>query len=738
MFRKVLAVTLALLLVFGLGLWGRAYAQGKFPDVSENHWAYKYITRMVEEGIIKGFPDGTFKPEATVTREQFATMIVLAKKLTLVSPATPTFKDVSRTRWSYKFVETAVKAGYVKGYPDGTFKPANPIKREELAALMIAVLGKTDEAKKFTKPVVFGNGVNEVDAWAAGVVTLAYRPDIQVLNFRPGRKIAPRDPATRAECAYSIYKGVISPPKRGGKVVVALEQEPDTLFSLSTSMLAASEILSMVEAGAVRRDPDGTLYPGEAVLNIPNFKDGTLKVYEENGEKKMKTTFYLRPGLKYNDGKPVNYKEDVPYAIFDLILSGKIPNLQTTDPYDKIAKLEWKDNYTLVVYWKTTTIYYYAGVAYYPKHAYGNIDPAQITATKYAKYPVADGPYMVKSWVEGSHITLVPNPYYIGWLGGKPLIDEFIFKFFPDSNTLMMNMISGAADVSLFGLGPKEIKSIQRAGGKNLNVRYIVSTAWEHWEFNVEDPILSDVKVRKALSFAINKKEIIDKVYFGTRPVADNFIIPGSFNEKPGIKIGGYDPEKAKKLLDEAGWKVGADGFRYKDGKKLTVEISTTTRQDRKESVTLEVEMLKKIGVDAVPKFFQASYYFGTYIPQGKHQICEFAWVGAPGEDWLGFFAPSMIPTEENNWNGANFSRYNNPRMEELYEISLTELDEVKRRDAYYEAQDLVQRDYPILPLSWYTDPYVWKKGLEGAFFGYVISSSICPTYNAHYWYWEG
>ncbi len=734
--KKLLAVVLALsmVLVFFAVRPAPASAAG-FPDVPANYWAKKYIDTLVSKGVVKGFPDGTFKPEAKVTREQFAKMIVAAKGLKLYKPSTPTFTDVSKSRWSYGYVEAAVKAGYIKGYGNGKFGPADPITREQLATLMVRVLGLEGQAKQFKTPIVFTNDWKDISKWAAGYVTVAVRPDVQVLLPRKGVLIAPKSPATRAECAHAVYKGVIVPPKQGGQVKIVIEQEPDTLFDLASDMLASSEIYGFTESGCVSRWPDGTLYPGVDTLNIPNLEDGTLVV--NKAKKTMKTVFHFRPGAKWNDGVPINYKEDLEYGV-SLILSGKIPNLPSTDPYDKIDHIEWPDPYTAVIYWKQTTINYYSGAsALYPKHAYGKLDPSKIASSKYAQYPITDGPYKVTSWVEGSHITLEPNPYWIGWRGGKPLIQKFVFTFFTDSNTMMMNMISGQADVALFGLGPEQMLSIQRAHVPNLVAKYITSTAWEHWEFNLDDPILKDKLVREALSHAVNKQDIIDKVYYGTRTVADNFILPGTVDYNPNVKIGGYDPKLAGQLLDKAGWKLGSDGFRYKDGKRLTIEIATTTRADRQKSVTLEVGMLKAVGIDAKAKFLSGSYLFGTYIPQGKFQVTEFAWVGAPGEDFIGFFAPSLIPTKENNFNGYNYSHMNVAEMEKLYQITMTDLNEENRIKAFKRAQEIVADVIPIVPLNFYTDPYVWNKHLEMAFFDYSISSSIVPTYNGEYWYWD-
>ncbi len=122
-----------------------------FKDVPDTYWAKGQINYLVSKGVVEGFPDGTFKPETAVTREQFAKMICIAKGLKEYKPATPTFKDVASSRWSYGFVEAAVKAGYIKGYTDGTFKPANSITRQELAVLGVRVLGKEKEAITFIR-----------------------------------------------------------------------------------------------------------------------------------------------------------------------------------------------------------------------------------------------------------------------------------------------------------------------------------------------------------------------------------------------------------------------------------------------------------------------------------------------------------------------------------------------------------------------------------------------------------
>ncbi|HOK18279.1 MAG TPA: ABC transporter substrate-binding protein [Caldisericia bacterium] len=733
MFKKVLAVMLVLLLLVGFGAWGSVFAQAKFPDVPESYWAYKEINKLVELGILKGYPDGTFKPGNNVTRAEFATMVVLAKKLTLISPATPTFKDVPTNHWAYKQVETAVKAGYLKGYPDGTFGPSRTITREEMAAVMINVKGLNSEAAKITEPVVWGNDWKSISSWAVGAVTVAYRPDVQVLTYRTGVLVAPKNPGTRAECAYAIYRGIISPPVQSDRCIVGQTQEPDALVSFATSMMAQRNIAMQYEDGLIGAWPDGTLFP-RISTNVPNLKDGTWVV---NSDGTMKTTYYLRKGIKWSDGTPVDYKADIEYAVYEIYLSGKVAQIPTTDPYDKITKIDWPDPYTMVVYWSEPTPFANTGLPIYPSHIYSKIPTEELVASEAVKKPVHLGPYKIKAWVEGAYITLEPNPNWFGWVGSKPLIKEFQYKWYPDTNTLMMNIISGAIDVSLIGLGTVEAENAKKAA-KGVTFQYITSTFWEHIDINCDDPILSDIRVRKALILAIDRDEIVRKVHRNARNVSDNIFFLDVALTHPVHKVPSYNPAEAKKLLDEAGWVLQADGYRYKDGKKLTLELSTTTRQDRKDEAVIIQKQLKDIGIDLQLKFLSSTYFFGTYCTHRMFQLALFAWGGDPLEpSGYTIWHSDQIPTEENNWQGQNYTGIRDPELDEAIYTATHVVDPEVRKSAYQKVQARLNALLPAIPLNWFTDIYTIKSNLAMAGFDYTISSSIGYTYNTELWYFE-
>lgn len=737
--KKVLGVVLALAMVLTLfAVRPLPVSAAGFKDVPADYWAKDQIDYLVSKGVIAGYSDGTFKPEDPVTREQFAKMICIAKGLKEVKPATPTFKDVGADRWSFGYVEAAVKAGYIKGYADGTFKPANSITRQELAVLGVRVLGKEAEANAWKgEPIVWANDWKKIASWAVGAVTLAYRPDIQILTYHT--KEATVDPtmaATRAECAFAIYK-IMVPPQVGGRVVVAQTQEPDALMTFATSMMAQRNIAMQYEDGLIMEFPNGTPAPRMA-LNVPNFKDGTWKTYDVNGKTWMKTTYYLRKGVKWSDGVPVNYKDDINFAVYDIYLSGKIEQIPTTDPYDKIEKIEFPDPYTMVVTWHDTTPYANLGLPIYPKHFYSQVPLEQITSSDLAKKPVHAGPYKIKAWVEGSYISLEPNLYWFGWAGSKPLVQEFVYQWIPDTNTMLMNVLAGKVDLTLIGLGSKEAQQAEKI--PTIKVQKIPSTFWEHIEINVTDPILSDVRVRKAIAYGIDYDDLNQRVHLGVRR---NIYYPyiALFNEfyrNPKAVMPKYDPAMANKLLDEAGWKMGSDGYRYKDGKKLTLELSTTTRQDRKDEATVLQAQLKKIGIDIQTKFLASSYFFGTYTTHRMFQLALFAWGGDP-LDPGGFtlYHSSQIPTEENGWQGQNYTGISDKTLDDAIYKATHEVDPAVRQKNYYIAEERLVELIPQVGINVWTDIYTPKKNLAMAGFQYVMSSSIGYTWNSELWYWE-
>ncbi|MEF3245082.1 MAG: hypothetical protein K6343_03775, partial [Caldisericaceae bacterium] len=525
-----------------------------------------------------------------------------------------------------------------------------------------------------------------------------------------------------------IFEHVVQgPPSTSNKLIFAIGYEPDYIVSFLTSMMASAVITGATEAKLIGIKPDGTLFP-DLATNVPNFSDGSWKVYEVNGKKYMQTTYNLRKGVKWSDGVPIDYEQDIKFAVYDIYLSGKIPRIPSTDPYDKIEKIEFLDPYTMVVTWKEFTPYANLGLPIYPKHYYSKVPVEKIPSSTLVNTPVHAGPYKVKEWVKGSYISIVPNPYYYG---NQPKISEIVFKWLSGEDALS-HIISGDVDITYLCLDLLEANKAKNVLG--VTVLNVPSTFWEHLEINMSDPILSEVRVRKAIAYGIDYDDLNNRVFFGLR-VISYYPYIALFNEyyrNPNATLPKYNPEIANKLLDEAGWKMGSDGYRYKDGKKLTLELSTTTSQIRKNEAKVLQEQLKKIGIEITIKY--PPNFFNSYLPHRLFQLALFAWGGDPLDPGgFSLYHSSQIPTEVNDWRGQNYTGISDPTLDDAIYKATHEVDPSIRQRNYYIADQRLVDLVPQIGLNVWTDVVTFKNNIKGI--NYSISRSVPITWNIQDWY---
>ncbi|HEY5000422.1 MAG TPA: S-layer homology domain-containing protein, partial [Candidatus Cryosericum sp.] len=171
--RRFLSIVLAVVMLLAVCSPVLTANAAGFKDVAASYWAFDEITALAAKKVLAGYADGTFKPEGKVTREEFAKMIVVAKGLALVKPAKASFTDVASSRWSYGYVEAAAKAGYIQGIGGGKFAPASQIKRQDMAILLVRVLGQQGAANAIKEPIAFSNDEDKIGTYAIGAVTIA-------------------------------------------------------------------------------------------------------------------------------------------------------------------------------------------------------------------------------------------------------------------------------------------------------------------------------------------------------------------------------------------------------------------------------------------------------------------------------------------------------------------------------------------------------------------------------------
>lgn len=358
---------------------------------------------------------------------------------------------------------------------------------------------------------------------------------------------------------------------RGGTLVVAKTANMQTMDVVQNNYLSNDGfVLCNIYELLITMDEDGNFAPGLA----------TEWKYSDDG---LSLTLKLRQGVKFSDGEPFNAEAvkvnldwatnpEAKAAYYPTTLN-LIKNVEVVDDYTVRINLTEPDGALL------NTLTYTAGLM---------ISPAKIKDKSYITYPVGTGPFMLKEHVEGSHTTLVRNPnYYKLGEDGKPLpyLDEIIFRYMADDAVKTANLLSG--DVDGVDIHSSTNSVLTAKSNDNMNTYLSPMTTDFFVSFNLNDPQLSDVRVRQAVGYAINPDEIIEAVFEGTA-VKSAFLAPeGGTWFYSDYTPYSYNPDKAKELLKEAGYENG-----------ITIKLYSISREPDNTIVQLLQEQFKASNIN--------------------------------------------------------------------------------------------------------------------------------------------
>jgi peptide/nickel transport system substrate-binding protein len=471
-------------------------------------------------------------------------------------------------------------------------------------------------------------------------------------------------------------------PVKGGTLTIGYEQEPAILnpFITGGDMMATKDVLSNVLLGLVRIKPDFSYEPMIAE-SIPELSNGLVT------ENPFTVTWKIKKNAVWSDGTPIT-ANDVKFT-YDTIMDPKWQILSKSG-YEEITKAEVIDDQTIKFTFKAPYAPYRemfsSSYMILPKAA---LEGKDFNTVMNESVPVASGPFKFKEWAKGDHITLVRNDKY--W-GAQAYLDQVVWKWVPDTNTEIAQLKTGEVDAVNPSPDPSLIDQLKTAG----TVMADPGTVWEHLAFQLEKPDVSDLKVRQAIAYTIDRQKIVEQVMLGqVKPLQDIFV-----PEQPTYFSSAwaqYTPDKVKAegLLVEAGYAKGADGFYAKDGKKLTLEFSTTAGNTGREKMFQILQaQLKEVGIDVKLNFIDASTFFGTTTVQGKFQVGEWAWVASPDPSVKTLFSSEQIPPT-----GQNYYRYKNAEVTALINQADNTMDPVKRAELSKQISKLMAADLPLIPL---------------------------------------
>lgn len=511
-------------------------------------------------------------------------------------------------------------------------------------------------------------------------------------------------------------------PKRGGKVTMAVWQEPATLNWLLGTQTVMNEVNAFVVEGLLGVKPDGSYYPVLA-KEVPTLQNGGVS---PDGKT---ITYKLKEGILWSDGKPFTC-EDVKWT-WQVIMTPGIGIVSTTG-YSDIDTVECPDPHTVVVRFKKFYAPYLSLFrSVLPKHATG--DPQKIKDWEYNRKPIGTGPFKVQEFVTASHIVLVRNENYRE--KDKPYLDQVIIRIVPSSEVARQLLKSGEVDImwnnteadipELEATPGVKISSPVQIGGERLFLNLAENK--DPSDPNVPHPILGDVRVRQAIAYGINKQRIIDKLLYGKALPGSSELNAGYF-KCDNIKGYPYDPEKARKLLDEAGWVPGPDGIRVAkgakyapDGTRLRLKFMTTSGNKlREDSQVLILEDMKAIGVEMYIENGPSSLVIGTWAgssprARGNFDVIMYTTYADvdPHSQMVNLYASWMIPTPKNT-GGRNYTRFADPEVDAWLNQAAQEPDLAKRKELYckvaqkgHEAANMIYL-YQRLDIDSYRD---WLQG---------------------------
>ncbi|RJQ51518.1 MAG: peptide ABC transporter substrate-binding protein [Actinobacteria bacterium] len=483
-------------------------------------------------------------------------------------------------------------------------------------------------------------------------------------------------------------------PVKGGKFVYGTMEEPDTLNPYISQLLESVNVSNLFLDGLTRVDEKMKVIPVLAE-EVPTTENGGVS---EDGKT---ITYRLRKGVKWSDGKPFT-SADVAFTQ-SVMMNPKV-NVSNRSGYDKVTKVDTPDESTVIFHLKEPFAPFVNSCFQYgilPKHALEkskdlNKDPWNRTLNP------GLGPFTLKTWKQGQFIEGERNKTYYG---GQAYLDNVIVKFVTDPNALFAQLKSG--EIDWFEFAPatlsKNIKALP-----NVTLHESDTLSFENYSLVMKPGSpLKDVKVRQAISHAINVAQIVKTLYPGeTQAATTQHPLSWAFNAD--LKPYTYDPAEAKKLLDEAGWKdANNDGIREKGGKRLFLIISTTAGQsDREQKEEVIVQDLKKVGIGAEVKNYDPPTFFGAFtdggtLTSGKCDIGIFTNVAGVDPDNWTLFNSANIPSSTNP-GGQNTGRINDPQINKLTSEGQVELDQTKRAEIYKEIDKIIlEKAYTVLERWW-------------------------------------
>ena len=389
--------------------------------------------------------------------------------------------------------------------------------------------------------------------------------------------------------------------------------------------------------------------------------------------------FHLHSGVRFHNGQPLTAR-DVKWT-FDSLLTGKIHSTKSA-VYRFVASVEARDDSTVVFHLKEpfSTLLWNLSDGAMGIVPYGTLN--EIT-----DHPIGSGPFRFVRAEPDKEVILERNDDY--W-GPKARLERVRFAVVPDTITRALELRKGSADIAINALTSDMVATLEHE--PKLAVLRGPGTVLQYMNFNLRDPVLRDVRVRHAIALAVDRRPILQYLWRGFAQPANSILPPQSWAYDDNVPRYEHDPDRARQLLDAAGY-LAHNGIRFQ------ITMKTSTDENTRLMVAVLQQQLRDVQIQLDIRTFEFATFFSD-ITKGAFQIHSLRWVGSNEDPDIFEYAfhSSKFPP-----NGANRTFYSNPRLDALIDQARAELDQKTRKKLYAQIQEILADDLPSINL-WYLD----------------------------------
>ncbi len=447
----------------------------------------------------------------------------------------------------------------------------------------------------------------------------------------------------------------------------------------------ASNLIPILSSDSASHDIAGMIFNGLVKYDKDMKVVGDLAESWDISEDGLVITFHLRRGVRWHDGNPFT-AADVLFT-YRLTIDPRTPTAYAGD-FLRVKSVTVIDPYTVRVTYgepfaPALTSW---GASILPRHL---LEGEDITRTPFSRNPIGTGPYMFKEWKTGQKIVLVSNPDYFE---GRPYIDGYVMRIIPDMATMFLEL--RAKGIDRMGLTPLQYtrQTDNNLFDRNFNKYRYLSFSYAYLGYNLENPLFSDKRVRQAISYAIDKQEIVKGVLLGLGQETTGPFKPGTWPYNPDVKKYSYDPRRAKELLAEAGWEDhDGDGVLDREGSPFVFEIITNQGNEVREKCAEIIQRrLADIGIRVKIRIIEWAAFINEFINKKRFDATILGWTITLDPDLYDVWHSSKTDPGE-----LNFISFKNMEVDDLLERGRGTFDRSERKRCYDRIQEILADEQP-------------------------------------------